>query len=86
MPEDFEERSQRQKQEAESVFQRIRWLESRGWSNEDASRYVELHQSWLRTDFLGKEQKTARQLEEKYQAPENFGIFRDQSSSKEQEP
>lgn len=86
MPENFEERSQRQAQEAESVFQRIRWLESRGWSHEDADRYVELHQIWLRTDLLGKEQGTARKLEEKYQAPENFGIFRDRSSLEEREP
>ncbi|MEK7637422.1 MAG: hypothetical protein AAB402_03515 [Patescibacteria group bacterium] len=85
MPEDSEERRQRQQQEAESVFQRIRWLESQGWSNEDASRYVELHQIWLRTDLLGSEEPTARQLEKKYGALENFGIFRDQSSSQEPE-
>jgi hypothetical protein len=60
---------------AERYVQRVEFLKSRGWVIDDAARYVSLHHVRLHDDLSPHELQEARQLERRYAAPADFGIF-----------
>ncbi len=64
----------------EAYFSREQQLRGLGWNDEDAARYAALYQVKFDSALSPHEREVATELEKKYNAQPQFGVFEDEKT------